>query len=187
MWELNKTHIGKLSSQWFANNPALAPWSTRVHCSWTLLLLLHLVLLSLELSLEHLSSHCETLDASALWYPTRRKFKGCLETLSTFLMWQGTETRVRSPWCLLPSVVWSQIRGQLTSSCCLSLKIYFKIIITIIKRGKGKFHQPCHHYWSPPWTSLVFARAPVCVLKRLINYSWSHYGDKCESDYWCWR
>lgn len=34
---------------------------------------------------------------------------------------------------------------------------------------------------------LLVCSSSHCTLQRLINYSWSRYGDKCELDYWSWQ
>ncbi len=98
----------------------------------------HLLQLSLELSLEHLSSRCEMVDAPALWYLLKRKFKGIPLTLTHTTWGHGRGSLLLKPWrciqaswrlgrlnVLLLSVFWSEIRGQLYSSCCSSLDIVF--------------------------------------------------------------
>lgn len=103
--------IGLEIKEWLIS-PVPPPWWMYVHWPQTLLYLLHRVAPSLKLSLEHLSSHRQAFDASALWYLPPRKFKGRLETLSTFLTWHGDiviASRLPDVWedlmCLLPTVV----------------------------------------------------------------------------------
>lgn len=192
--------------------PPPPPWWMCVRWPRTLLRLLHRVAPSLKLSLEHLPSHRRPFDASALWYLPPRKFKGRLETLSTFLTWHGdivVASRLPDAWedlmCLLPTVASAHFKLRPGSGRTLNDRERREWKIKGFDEWNETFHQPCSSSLVPSCEYVENnPRVLVCIclwrrlgssrrtLKRLVNYSRSHYEDKCEPDdkrknylFWC--
>lgn len=81
---------------------------------------------------------------------------------------------------LLPSAIRLAFRGQGRTSCCpsrwgFSLSAFWPLMQG---RKEGKFLLQSAELMSSD-SCLPVCTLAHCILWRLVNYSWSHYGDKC--------